>query len=49
MAVLDVFFAVLVPSVVLTGALVAAPEAGALPPVDAGLGAIVMEIARLTR
>lgn len=43
MAVFDVFFAVLVPSVVLTGALVAAPEAGALPPVDAGLGAIAME------
>lgn len=39
-AVLEVFFAALVPSVDLAGALEAV-EAGALPAVEAGLGAIV--------
>jgi len=36
----EVFFAAFLPSVVLAGALDAAEAAGALPPVDAGLGAI---------
>lgn len=42
-AALEVFFAAFVPSVDLAGALEAVAEAGALPAVEAGLGAIENE------
>ena len=43
-AVFEVFFAALDPSVVFAGAFEAVPEdAGALPAVEAGLGAITMD------
>ena len=43
-AVLEVFFAALEPSVVLAGAFEAVPDdAGALPAVEAGLGAITID------
>ena len=43
-AVLEVFFAALEPSVVFAGAFEAVPdEAGALPAVEAGLGAITID------